>query len=114
MVILVVDDDPAVLEQARALLNQNRKVLLASDMDRLCVSVVLIDLSLNGKEGLTLIRRVHEILPDLPIIAICGDVQGALAEALRALGVVEFLNKPVVPEWKVVVERIRGEGRSKD
>ena len=112
--ILVVDDDLADLQQAQEILNRNRQVLLASDAKRafelarkLGFSVALVDLNMRGMEGLELIRKLHANMPDLPIIAICGDVQGVLAESLRALGVVEFLQKPITPAWKPVVERIR-------
>jgi len=111
--ILVVDDDPTVLEVAQRILNRDRQVFLASDSARalelaqsLGFSVAIVDLNMQG-DGLDLIRRLHEAAPDLPIIAICGQVQGQLPENLKALGVVEFLNTPVTLEWKPVVERIR-------
>lgn len=88
--ILVVDDDLSVLQQAEEILSQDRKIFLASDMNRafelaqtLGFSVVLVDLNLRGIEGLRLIQRLHEKFPDLPIIAICGDVRGRLAESLK-------------------------------
>ena len=114
LMILVVDDDLAFLQQAQKTLNRNRQVFLAStsqhafDLARnLGFAVALVDLNMRGMEGLDLIRKLHTTVPDLPIIAICGDVQGVLADNLRALGVVEFLQKPITPAWKPVVERIR-------
>jgi CheY-like chemotaxis protein len=112
--ILVVDDDLTDLERAQDVLNRNRQVFLASDSKhgfelarKLVFSVALVDLNMRGIEGLDLIRKLHANIPDLPIISICGDVQGVLADSLRAVGVVEFLQKPITPAWKPVVERIR-------
>lgn len=112
--ILVVDDDPSDLESARKVLNHDRQVLLASDSKRafdlaqsLGFSVAIVDLNLRGREGLELIRRLHQSIPELPIIAICGDVQGRLLQSLKDSGVVEILSKPVTPDWRPVVERIR-------
>lgn len=99
--ILLVDDDPAALEQAREVLDKTCQVLLASDGEqafamarKLGFSVAIVDLNLHGKGGLDLIRRLHA---DLPIIAICGQVQGQLLRTLKDLGVVEMLNKPITP-----------------
>ena len=68
IVILVVDDDAAVLEKAEEILNQNRQVLLASDMNRalelaqsLGFSVVLVDLNLRGIGGLKLIQKLRRV-----------------------------------------------------
>ena len=117
--ILVVDDDPDTLEQAQEILNKTRRVFLASNANRafalaqrLGFSVALVDLNLHGKDGLELIRRLHENLPNLPIIAICGQIQRQLLKMLTGLGVVEILNRPVSAQWKPVVERIREKRRA--
>jgi len=41
------------------------------------------------------------------IVAIAGAVKASVPEATKELGVVEVLKKPIAPEWKPVVERIR-------
>ena len=101
-------------KRARRVLNNDRRVFIASNSHQafelaqgLGFSVVVVDLNLRGREGLELIRKLHQNLPDLPIIAICGDVQGALLERIKDLGVVETLSKPVTPAWKPIVERVR-------
>jgi CheY-like chemotaxis protein len=112
--ILVVDDDPAFLERARKILNHQRQVFLASSSKKaftlaqdLGFSVVLVDLDLRGDDGLALIRRIHENLPGLPIIAISEKPQVPVLDQIRELGVAEVLHKPITPEWKPVVERVR-------
>src|ERR1041385_5508128 len=111
--ILVVDHDPELLEKAGQILNRDRQVLLASTakqayemVERLGISVVLVDLELPG-DGFALIQKLHDSNPDLLIIAIAGAMKASVLEATKNLGVVEFLNKPITPEWKPVVERIR-------
>jgi len=78
--ILVVDHDPDVLDQARKILNSDRQVFLAStaamalDMvPRLGFSVVLVDLDLPG-DGYALIRKLHDQNPELLIIGIKGGI----------------------------------------
>jgi CheY-like chemotaxis protein len=68
--ILVVDHDPDVLEQAQKILNHDRRVFLASNavqalemVDRLGFSVVLVDLELPG-DGYALIRKLHDQNPE--------------------------------------------------
>ena len=111
--ILVVDNDPEVLERAAQILNRDRQVFLASSAEqafemvqRLGFSVVLVDLALPGG-GFVLIQKLHDANPDLLIIAIAGAIKASVLEATKELGVVEVLKKPITPEWKPVVERIR-------
>jgi len=122
--ILVVDRDPEVLEQARQILNRDRQVFLASTatqalemVERLGFSVVLVDLDLPG-DAVELIQRMHDTHPDILIVAISGAVRASMDGAIKPPGVVEILPKPITPEWKPVVERVRakyyesGDGKS--
>ena len=111
--ILVVDRDAETLEAASRILNRNRQVFLASSaeqaremVERLGFSVVLVDLDLP--EAYTLIQTLHDAHPDLLFIGICGAMKASMKEAnKRSIGIVEFLSKPITPEWKPVVERVR-------
>jgi DNA-binding NtrC family response regulator len=116
--ILVVDHDPEVLEKAQVILNRDRQVFLASTADqalemvqRLGISVVLVDLELHGG-GYALIQKLHDSNPDLLIIGVKGAVKASVQNATDSLGIVEYLQKPITPEWKPVVERIRGRTRA--
>jgi DNA-binding NtrC family response regulator len=111
--ILVVDQDPQLLEQASRILNRDRQVFLASSAEqalemvgRLGFSVVLVDLELTGAHAL--IQMLHDAHPDLLFIGVHGAMKATMrmADSTR-LGVVEFLEKPITPEWKPVVERVR-------
>jgi DNA-binding NtrC family response regulator len=110
--ILVVEHDPEVLEQARRILNRDRQVFLASTaaaamemVQRLGFSVVLVDLELPG-DGYALIKKLHDQNPGLMIIGVKGALKASMQDSEK-LPVVEFLQKPITPAWKAVVERIR-------
>ena len=112
--ILVVDDDPMFLEKAQRILNRERQVFLASTPEKaftlaqdLGFSVVLVDLNLRGDDGVALIRRIHQNIPGLPIIALSDQTEKAGRDLVRELGVVEVLQKPITPDWKPIVERVR-------
>src|SRR2546426_4447294 len=111
--ILVVDHDLDALDQAQKILNRDRQVFLASTAEqaldmvqRLGFSVVLVDLDLPG-DGYALIQKLHDHNPDLLIIAVKGAVRVSVQKATKNLGIVEYLEKPITPAWKPVVERIR-------
>ena len=117
--ILVVDSDPAVLDQAQKILNRERQVFLAPNVTRaldltgnLGFSVALVDLDLPGGTGFDLIRALRRSVPDLQIIAVTNEISRFSPEDAEKLGVVEVLRKPITPDWKPVVERIRAQRRS--
>jgi CheY-like chemotaxis protein len=113
--ILVVDDDPAFLEQVGPALEPSRGVLFAGDAARAMelavglkdVSVALIDLDLPGTDGFALIDELRERVPELPTIAMSGVLQPDVLESAKALGAAAVLRKPITPEWKTVVNDIR-------
>ena len=112
--ILIVDDDPQFLDKARQILNRDRQVFLASNSyqafalaQNLGFSVVLVDLDLKREDGMALIRDLRERCPGLPIVAISEQTQKTTRDLVRELGLVEVLQKPITPEWKPVVERVR-------
>jgi CheY-like chemotaxis protein len=43
----------------------------------------------------------------MPVIAISAVLSEAELDTAKQLGAVEVLHKPITPEWKPVVERIR-------
>ena len=117
--ILVVDNDPAVLDQAQQILNRERQVFLAPNVTRaldlagnLGFSVALVDLDLPGGAGFDLIRTLRRSVPDLQIIAVTNAIHSLSEEDAQKLGVVEVLRKPITPNWKPVVERIRARRKS--
>jgi CheY-like chemotaxis protein len=112
--ILVVDNDPAVLDQAQQILNRERQVFLALDATRalelsgnLGFSVALVDLDLPEGAGFELIKTLRRSVPDLQIIAVTSAIHSLSPEDAQKLGVAAVLKKPITPDWKPVVERIR-------
>ncbi|MEH1908513.1 hybrid sensor histidine kinase/response regulator [Nostoc sp.] len=102
--ILVVDDETAIQEITRTSLEtHNYKTLIASDgieaialyaknMDK--ISVVLMDIMLPSLDGLTAIRTLRKINPQVRIIASSGLMSDNKLSAVAAIGVNTFLSKP--------------------
>jgi len=102
--ILIVDDEPEVLEFCSAVLNRRYLTDTASDgadalarLDQTEYDVVLSDISMPGMDGMQLLRTIREKDLDLPVILITGVP--TLDSAIQAVehGALRYLTKPVRP-----------------
>ena len=101
--VLVVDDEEGIRDLlSRTLALAEYDVETTSDglsaLDRLRndgINLVIADLRMPGMDGLTLIREVKQINPQIPIIIITGySTESSAIEAVN-LGVSGYLTKPV-------------------
>jgi PAS domain S-box-containing protein len=102
--ILVVDDEVAIQEITRTSLEtHNYKTLIASDgieaialyaQNQDNISAVLMDIMLPTLDGLTAIRTLKKINPQVRIIASSGLMSDNKLSAVAAIGVNTFLVKP--------------------
>ncbi len=100
--ILLVDDDPTVLEALAAILRdagyQVASVRSAEEglrrVQRALPDLAMVDIWLPGMDGLQLLEALQRAAPLLPVIAISGH--GNIETAVRAtkLGAYDFLEKP--------------------
>lgn len=99
--ILVVDDDPGTRESLRRVFESDYTVLLSkSAADALgvlassSVDLVLLDVIMPQIDGLTLLRELAELYPDLPVIMISASTDTRpVVEAIQS-GAVDFVTKP--------------------
>ncbi|MEH2232023.1 MAG: response regulator [Nostoc sp.] len=102
--ILVVDDEAAIQEITTTSLEaHNYKILVASDgieaialyaQNRDKISAVLMDIMLPSLDGLTAMRTLQKINPQVRIIASSGIMSDNKLSAVAAIGVNTFLSKP--------------------
>ncbi|WP_104909805.1 hybrid sensor histidine kinase/response regulator [Nostoc sp. 'Lobaria pulmonaria (5183) cyanobiont'] len=102
--ILVVDDEAAIQEiTITSLEAHNYKILVASDgieaialyaQNRDKISAVLMDIMLPSLDGLTAMRTLQKINPQVKIIASSGLMSDNKLSAIAAIGVNTFLSKP--------------------
>jgi two-component system C4-dicarboxylate transport response regulator DctD len=118
--VLLVEDDPDVqLGCVQALQLAGLQVTAAESVEAVLptltpgfAGIVVTDMRLPGADGLSLVRRCHELDPELPVIMITGHGDMALAvEAMRS-GAYDFIPKPFSPELLVEVARRALEKRS--
>lgn len=111
--ILVVDDEAAIREITEtSLLTYNYKVLTASDgIEAIAlyaeyreeISVVLVDMMMPIMDGVTTIRTLQKINPQVKIISVSGLVAGDQLAATAGTGVGAFLAKPYTAKELVKV-----------
>ncbi len=102
--ILVVDDEPEILEFFTSVLERRYQVDTAMDgadaLTRIGTNeydVIVSDISMPGMDGMRLLRRIREKDLDVPVILITGVP--TLDSAIEAVehGALRYLTKPVRP-----------------
>jgi DNA-binding NtrC family response regulator len=110
--ILVVDDDPHILELLEARLTAAGYEVCTSPngqkalqtLDRKPVDLLIADVRMPGMTGMELLREVRKGTPHLPVILLTA--YGTIPDAVQAMkdGAVEYLTKPFDGRdllWKV-------------
>ncbi|MDD4273060.1 MAG: sigma-54 dependent transcriptional regulator [Desulfobacter postgatei] len=101
--ILIVDDDPSILEVLDARLSaSNFKVLKAKDAagaeqilrEHKGIDLLVSDIKMPGKSGIELFTDIRKSLPNLPVIFLTA--YGTIPDAVDAmkLGAADYISKP--------------------
>lgn len=103
--LLVVDDDPQLVELARECLGRlgYRVAAFTSSLEALAAfradrgfDLVVSDVTMPHMDGVALARELRALRPDVPILLLTGWSERLDADTASALGV-ELLGKPVSP-----------------
>lgn len=114
--ILVCDDDADLRRALALLLTEFAEVALAADGEQALALIaarrpdlVFLDMNMPGLSGLETLRRLHEILPNLPVVLLTGRRQIGLARRALAAGARSFITKPFeLEDIKAEVQRAFG------
>ncbi|HRF89757.1 MAG TPA: sigma-54 dependent transcriptional regulator [Desulfobacter postgatei] len=101
--ILIVDDDPSILEVLDARLSaSNFKVLKAKDAagaeqilrEHKGIDLLVSDIKMPGKSGIELFTDIRKFLPNLPVIFLTA--YGTIPDAVDAMkiGAADYISKP--------------------
>jgi two-component system nitrogen regulation response regulator NtrX len=104
--ILVVDDELSIRRELMLFLgDENYRAIGGKDagealaaLENEQVDLVLLDVWMEGMDGMELLRQLKQRWPDLPVVMISGHGSIALAVQATREGAYDFLEKPVVPE----------------
>ena len=102
--ILLVDDEAAVRQVARAVLQRlNFKPLTATDgadglmqvaQHRTELRAIITDVHMPHMDGLAFVRALRRMLPDIPVMVVSGRMEDTVAGEFKTLGVTSRLDKP--------------------
>jgi signal transduction histidine kinase len=109
--ILIVDDDPALLQALPAAIGLRLGSIEIETFDsapaalaqiaRHDYDAIISDIKMPGMDGLTLLLRIHELRPETPTLLITGHGEHDLAiQALRG-GAYDFIQKPIDRDYFV-------------
>ncbi|HJV88414.1 MAG TPA: response regulator [Noviherbaspirillum sp.] len=104
--VLVVDDDPVVGKSFNRVLSDKGYIVITAEngYDALMklqeekYDVVFTDIKMPGMNGLEVAERVKQNQPWTPVVIVTGYGTKANEERAKAVGVSEFLRKPLSPE----------------
>ncbi len=114
MTLLIVDDEQVVrdmcTEVGKQLAMKTLAVATAEEATELLeyapVDILLADLHLPGASGLALLKRVHDVYPDVARMVLTQDGTVGSAVEVTRLGAVEYVAKPLlIEELKSRLER---------
>ncbi len=101
--ILVLDDDLNILSAFENFFRQEHLAMIAATtpedalqaLQKQAIDVLITDVRLNWKSGVTFFLNAKASYPHLPVIVITGYLESISEQELRAMGVDHFLLKPI-------------------
>ncbi|MBI4690235.1 MAG: response regulator [Nitrospirae bacterium] len=105
--VLVVDDDPSILDSLCALLNEYGYPVFASPnankamekMQNTEIDVVLTDIKMPGISGIQFLEQSHKLYPDVPVIMMTAYAELDVAIDAIKKGAFDFVTKPYNIEY---------------
>lgn len=100
--VLAIDDDAEILDMLTELLQVDGYEVLtaqnAEDAFRLLAAtpphVVLLDVGMPCVGGMTALRHIRTLYPELPVIMVTGNLDADLARQTLKLGAFHYVAKP--------------------
>jgi len=105
--IIVVDDDPYVLDSVSRLLTESGYSVISCSSAEEAIAqfirnrseLIITDIKMPGLSGIELLERIHTIDDKLPVILMTGYAELELAIDAIKRGAFDFITKPYQPEY---------------
>jgi len=125
--ILVVDDEPAIRDSLRMILEyEGYEVLQAASgeeglalVEREAPDLVFLDIKMPGMDGIEVLQKLRHLVDTTPIVVISGHASISTAVDATRLGAFDFIEKPLESERLMVTvrnavdsRRLRSENRT--
>jgi CheY-like chemotaxis protein len=102
--VLVVDDEPLMMNLARDILTKEGATLFSASNGEEAISflqtnhqilnLVLLDVIMPKMDGIKAFREIRKLAPNLPVIFVSGYAESESISTLRKSGNVHFIQKP--------------------
>jgi DNA-binding NtrC family response regulator len=104
--VLIVDDEPIVRESIKDwLVDAGYQVATAANGEKALemiekedFGIMIVDVRLPGKTGITVLKEVKALKPQIKSIVITAYSSTELAAEAMKLGAVDYLIKPIAPD----------------
>ncbi|MRR58503.1 MAG: response regulator [Deltaproteobacteria bacterium] len=114
MVVLIVDDDPRILQLAKSFLEREGMAVCCAAcgeealrlVQEKTFSLMITDLHMPGMKGFELAGKVSEIAPGMPVFMITGDISGEIQCLAREAGILKVFAKPL--RFLEIMATVRG------
>jgi len=100
--ILIVDDEKDICETLKELLEDEgysietaNSAAIALKHNLFQIDTIILDIKIGADDGITLLKQIKEIRPNLPVIMITGHGSIELAATAFKFGAYEFIEKPL-------------------
>jgi len=117
LLILVVDDEPIVRESIRDWLQEAGHIVVTAEtgeqaleiLNHTEIQVIILDIRLPGRTGISILREIHQQKPSIQIIIITAYPSSDLTNEVMKLGAFDYMVKPIIPDdlEKLVNEAVR-------
>src|SRR6267142_1979423 len=119
--VFVVDDHPIVRQGLALMINAENDLTVCGEAEEIQTAlqaivetrpdIAIVDISLNGPDGLELVKQVRALFPELPILILSMHDETTYAErALRARANGYIMTQEATEKVLVAVRRILGGG----
>ena len=107
--LLIVDDDPYVLESIATLLKEYGYAVFTSNnandaigmVEKICFDVVLTDIKMPQVTGIELLQNIHSYSPQIPVILMTAFAELDVAVDAIKRGAFDFITKPYNPDYLI-------------
>ena len=104
--ILIVDDEPIVRESIRDWLKDAGYQVATAETGEEALemikkqdfSVIVLDIRLPGQTGITVLKQVKVLKPEIKSIIITAYPSTELSNEAKKLGAIDYLIKPIAPD----------------
>jgi UDP-3-O-[3-hydroxymyristoyl] N-acetylglucosamine deacetylase len=111
--ICIVDDESSIRVTIASVLQDEGYLTMSfpdaetfwQRLDTVAPSLVMLDIWLPGTDGLQLLKRLHDRLPELPVIMMSGHAGIESAVAAIKAGAYDFMEKPL--NLDVLLDKVR-------